>query len=210
MKLYYKAGACALAPHIVMAELNMAYEIEAVDLKTKMTANNANFLDISIKGQIPALKMDSGEVLTEGAIISQYLCDSTNAPTTLLGQYGTLERLRTLEMMNFIATEVHKNFSPLFSADSVYQNEETKTEVKNYYKNTLTTKFTFINEKLGTNDFLTGTNFTIADAYLFTCVNWAKFVGLDYSNLTNLTNYMNRVSERPSVMRAMREEGMIK
>lgn len=210
MKLYYKAGACALAPHIVMAELNMAYEIEAVDLKTKMTANNTNFLDISIKGQIPALKMDSGEVLTEGAIISQYLCDNSNAPTTMLGQYGTLERLRTLEWMNFIATECHKNFSPLFSADMVYKNEETKTEVKNYYKKTLNDKFTFLAEKLGTNDFLTGKNFTIADAYLFTVMSWSKFVGLDYSNYTNLTNYMNRISERPAVMKAMREEGLIK
>lgn len=208
MKLYYSTGACSLAPHIVMAELNMAYELEAVNLKDK-TCASGDYRQINMKGAVPALKMDNGEVLTEGAIISQYLCD-LNPENTLLAKYGTTERFRTLEWMNYIATEFHKSFSPLFFADRVYKSTETQNDVKNFYKASLTDKFAFISEKLGSNDFLTGKNFTIADAYLFTCMNWAKYVGLDYSNYSNITNFMNRVSERPAVMRAMKEEGMLK
>ena len=208
MKLYYSTGACSLAPHIVMAELNMAYELEAVNLKDK-TCASGDYRQVNMKGAVPALKMDNGEVLTEGAIISQYLCDM-NAENTLLAKYGTTERFRTLEWMNFIATEVHKNFSPLFFAERAYKNTDTQNDVKNFARTTLNDKFVFISEKLGTNDFLTGKTFTIADAYLFTCMNWAKYVGLDYSNYSNITNFMKRVSERPAVMRAMKEEGMLK
>lgn len=209
MKLYYSPGACSLAPHIVMAELNMAYEIEAVDTKTKTTANGNDFKSVTIKGQVPALKMDNGEVLTEGAIISQYLADQ-NPNNTLLGKFGTLERTRTLEWMNFIATEVHKGFSPLWSAEKSYTNTTTQNDVKNYYTKNLLDKCNFITEKLGNNNFLMGDNFTIADAYLFTCLSWSKYVGVDISNYSNINNYMKRISERPAVMRAMKEEGLIK
>lgn len=208
MKLYYSAGTCSLAPHIVMAELNMAYELEAVNLKEKTIASG-DYRTISPKGQVPALKMDNGEILTEGAIISQYLADQKNEGL-ILGKFGTLERTRTLEWMNFVATEIHKNFSPLFGAERIYTSVETQNDVKNNYKKVLTDKFGYISEKLGTNDFLTGKQFTIADAYMFTCLSWSKLVGLDYSNYTNLTNFMKRVSERPAVIKAMKEEGLIK
>lgn len=208
MKLYYSAGSCALAPHIVMAELNMVYELEAVNLKDK-TCASGDFRQINMKGAVPALKMENGEVLTEGAIISQYLADQKN-DGTLLAKFGTTERFRTLEWMNFVATEVHKSFSPLFFADKAYKNVDTQTDVKNYAKTTLNDKFVFIAEKLGQNEYLTGSQFTIADAYMFTCLSWAKYVGLDYSNLSNLNAYMTRISERPAVIRAMKEQGLIK
>lgn len=211
MKLYYSPGACSLSPHIVMAELNMAYELEAVNMQTKMTANGENYLSINMKGAVPAIKMDNGELLTEGAIISQFLCDSSNTPHTMLGKFGTIERLRTLEWMNFVATDIHKSFSPLFGvAFGTYKNDATKTEIKEFGTNNLNKKLTFISEKLGSNDFLTGKNFTIADAYLFTCLNWSKTVGFDYSNFSNIMSFMNRVSERPAVMKAMKEEGLLK
>jgi len=208
MKLFYSTGSCALAPHIVMAELNMVYELEAVNLKEK-TCTSGDFRKINLKGEVPVLKTENGEFLTEGAIISQYLADQKNEGT-VLAKFGTIERLRTLEWMNFIATEVHKSFSPLFFAERTYKSTETQTDVKNYYKTSLTKKCDFIAEKLGTNDFLTGKQFTIADAYMFTCLNWSKHVGLDLSTWSNINSYMNRVSERPSVMRAMKEQGMIK
>jgi glutathione S-transferase len=208
MKLFYGVGACSLAPHIVMAELNMAYELEQVNLKDK-TCASGNYNQINAKGSVPALIMDNGEMLTEGAVICQYLCD-TKTEQTLFAKFGTLERTRTQEWLNFIATDIHKNFSPLFFARSIVKNEEGRNEMMNYYKNSLTNKFAFLSEKLGNNDFLTGKNFTIADAYLFTCMNWCQFVGLDYSNFTNIANYMKRVAERPAVMRAMKEEGLIK
>ena len=191
-----------------MAELNMVYELEAVNLKDK-TCASGDFRKINMKGSVPAIKMDNGEILTEGATISQYLADEKN-DGTMLAKFGTMDRVRTLEWMNFVSTEIHKNFSPLFFAERTYKTTETQLEVKNHYKNVLTEKCNFISEKLGQNDFLTGKQFTIADAYLFTCLNWSKHVGLELSTWSNINSFMNRVSERPSVMRAMKEEGMIK
>ncbi len=208
MKLFFSTGTCALAPHIVMAELNMVYELEAVNLKDK-TCASGDFYKINMKGSVPALKMENGEILTEGAIISQYLVDQKNEGT-LLPKFGTNDRFRALEWMNFISTDIHKNFSPLFSAERSYASLETQNEVKNVYKKILTDKFNFIAEKLGQNDYLMGNQFTIADAYMFTCLAWTKYVGLDLNNWSNLTSYMKRVSERPAVMRAMKEQGMIK
>jgi glutathione S-transferase len=207
MKLYYSPGACSLASHIVMAELNMVYETEAVNLKEK-TCNSGDYKAINNKGAVPALKMDNGEILTEGAIICQYLADHKN-DGTLLGKFGTTERFRTLEWMNFITSDIHKNFSPLFAAEKMFHNVDTQNDVKNFFKTALTDKFNFIAEKLGQNDFLTGKDFTIADAYMFTCLTWTKYVGMDLTTWSNINSYMKRVSERPAVMRAMKEEGLI-
>lgn len=208
MKLFYSPGACSLSPHIVMAELNMAYEIEAVDMKNK-TCASGDFKSINIKGAVPAIKLDSGDVLTEGAIIAQYLADQ-KADQTLLGKFGTMERTRTLEWMNYIATEVHRSFSPLFGADKTFSNTTTASDVKDFAKKTLNDKLNFITEKLGNNDYLSGNTFTIADAYMFTCLSWSKHVGLDLSSYANINNYLKRISERPAVIRAMKEEGLIK
>lgn len=208
MKLYYAQGACSLTPHIVMAELNRVYELEQVNLKDK-TCASGDFNKINPKGSVPALLMDNGELLTESAVICQYLCDNTNEQT-LLGKFGSMERTRTLEWMNFIATDIHKNFSPLFFARSIVKNEEGRNELLNYYRNSLNNKFALISEKLGTNDYLMGKTFTIADAYLFTCMNWCQYVGLDYSKYTNVASYMKRIAERPAVLKAMKEEGLIK
>jgi glutathione S-transferase len=207
MKLYYSPGACSLAPHIVMAELNMAYEIEAVNLKDK-TCLTGDYKKINAKGSVPALKMDNGEILTEGAVISQYLADQKN-DGSILGKFGTTERYQTLEWMNFIATEIHKNFSPLFFADKMMTNTQSQTDTKTCFKTILNEKFNFLSSKMGNNTFLMGNNFTIADAYMFTCMTWSKYVGIDMSQWPNLNTYMGRVMERPSVLRAMKEEGLI-
>lgn len=207
MKLFYKSGACSLAPHIVMAELNMVYELEAVDLATKQSSSG-DFKKINPKGSVPALRMENGEILTEGAIISQYLADQ-KMDSGLIPKFGTLDRYRCLELMNFISTDIHKSFSPLFGADRIMKNVEGKTEMKMFYIETLKSKIQIVSDKLGTNDFMMGKQFTIADAYLFTCLGWSKYVGLDLSQWSNITTYMNRVSVRPAVMKAMKEEGMI-
>lgn len=206
MRLYYKAGACSLAPHIVMAELNMVYEIEAVDLATK-TCASGDYKMINAKGSVPALRMENGELLTEGAVIMQYLADQ-NPEAGLMPKLGTTDRYRCMEWLNFIATEVHKNFSPLFRTS--VKNAEGLTELKAGTIETLNNKISFVSEKLGSNDFLMGKNFTIADAYLFTCLGWGKFVGVDITKWPNIVSYMNRVGERPAVMRAMKEEGLLK
>lgn len=206
MKLFYKAGACSLASHIVMAEMNMVYEIEAVDIMNK-TCASGNYMLINPKGAVPALRMENGEILTEGAVILQYLADQ-KMDSTLMPKFGTTDRYRCMEWLNFIATDVHKNFSPLFGTN--VKNAEGLKELREGAFETLKKKINYVSEQLGTNEFLMGNTFTVADAYLFTCLSWTKFVGFDLSTWSNVMTYMNRVSERPAVMRAMKEEGLLK
>lgn len=207
MKLFYKAGACSLAAHIVMAELNMAYELEAVDLQNK-TCASGDFYKINPKGSVPALLMDSGEVLTECAVISQYLADQ-NIESTLLPKLGTIDRYRCLEWMNYIATDIHKNFGPFFSLDRMMNNTEGKNEFKTSAMELLKNKIAHASEKLAANDYLLGKEFTIADAYLFTCLGWGKYIGLDIGQWPNLAAYSQRVSQRPAVLKALKEEGLL-
>lgn len=207
MKLYYSPGACSLAPHIVMAELNMAYEIEAVNLRDK-TCASGDYRTINPKGSVPAIKMDNGEILTEGAVISQYLADQ-KIDQTLLPKFGTADRYRCMEWMNYISTEIHKNFSPLFSYKA-YKTETTQTEVVAFYTEILKTKMNYLNDALNGKNFLMGNTFTIADAYLFTCLRWSNYVKIDLTQWSNVNSFIARVSERPAVMKAMKEEGILK
>lgn len=207
MKLFYKAGACSLAAHIVMAELNMAYELEAVDLQNK-TCASGDFYKINAKGSVPALLMDSGEVLTECAVISQYLADQS-IESTLLPKLGTIDRYRCLEWMNYIATDIHKNFGPFFSLERMMKNTEGKNEFKTSAMELLKNKVAHASEKLAANDYLLGKEFTIADAYLFTCLGWGKYIGLDIGQWPNLAAYSQRVSQRPAVLKALKEEGLL-
>lgn len=206
MKLFYKAGACSLAPHIVMAELNMVYEVEAVDLKTKTSASG-DFTKINPNGSVPALIMEDGKVLTESAVIMQYLAEQ-NMEAGLIPNYGTTERYRCLEWLNFIATDLHKNYTPLFFAGMIVKHAEGQSEMKNYYVNLLQKKIAIASERLGKNEFAIGEKFTIADAYLYTVLGWSKFVGVDLSKTPNIEAYMKRMGERPSVVRAKKEEGI--
>ncbi len=207
MKLFYKSAACSLAPHIVMAELNMVYELEAVDLKTK-TCASGDFRKINPNGSVPALRMESGEILTEGTVIMQYLSD-LKPEANMMPKTGTADRYRCLEWLNFIATDLHKNYSPLFFAGMIVKNVEGQAELKSYYVEMLRNKVAVAAERLGNRDFVLGTTFSIADAYLFTVLSWSKYVGVDLSAHTNITAYMTRIGERPSVVRAMKEEGIL-
>lgn len=209
MKLFYSPGACSLAPHIVMAELNMAYEIEAVDLRKKTTATGADFKAINPKGSVPALKLESGDIMTEGGILIQYLADQ-KPEMNLFAKFGSMERYRTMEMINFISTDLHKNFTPLWITPMISKTTECQTDITSFYKTVLQSKMSFVADKLGNNDYIMGKDFTIADAYLFTVMSWAAFKEVDYSKHTNLVNYMARVAARPAVQKAMKEEGLIK
>lgn len=209
MKLFYSPGACSLAPHIVMAELNMAYEIEAVDLRKKTTATGADFTAINPKGSVPALKLESGDIMTEGGILIQYLADQ-KPEANLFAKFGSMERYRTQEMINFISTDLHKNFTPLWITPMISKSTEGQSDITAFYKTVLMSKMSFVAEKLGNNDYIMGKDFTIADAYLFTVMSWAAFKEVDYSKHTNLVNYMARVAARPAVQKAMREEGLLK
>ncbi|MFY7992483.1 MAG: glutathione transferase GstA [Bacteriovoracaceae bacterium] len=206
MKLFYSKGACSLAPHIILNELNMVFQTESVDLAAK-TCVSGDYKLINEKGAVPALKMENGEVLTECVAILNYLADQ-KPEMNLLPKFGTNERYRAHEWLNFISTEVHKGFAPLWVADRVYTSAAA-TEVKNTTKTKLTEKFNYIAKKLENNDYLLGKNYSVADAYMFTCLSWAGHVGMNFKNWPNLEKYLERVGSRPAVVKTLKEEGLL-
>lgn len=200
MKLYFKAGACSLSPHIVLEETGLPYETESVDLKTKVTSTGADFWTINPKGYVPALQLDSGEVLTEGPAIVQYLADQVPAKK-LAPANGTIERYRLQSWLTFIGTEMHKSYSAFF-------NPAAGDDWKATAKGLLERRYEYVNQQLQGKSYLMGEDFTVADAYLFTVTSWAKFVNFDLSKWANVTAYMARVAARPAVQAALKAEGL--
>jgi glutathione S-transferase len=201
MKLYYSPGACSLSPHIALAEAGLAYNVEKVDLKTKKTESGADFFAINPAGYVPALVLDNGEVLTEGPAIVQYIADL--APTKKLAPpAGSFERVRLQEVLNFISTELHKSFSPLF-------NPATPEDWKTVVRGLIGRRLDVVEQKLADRDYLMG-EFSVADGYLFTVLGWGRMVGVDVAARPLLAAYLARVMARPAVQQAMKEEGLIK
>lgn len=204
MKLYFSRGACALGPQIILNELNLKFEIESVNLRDKRTKTGKDFFEINPKGYVPALVLDDGDLLTEANVILQFLAD-TYAPGVLFPKVETRERYHAQEWLNFIATELHKGFANLFGADKMGLDESGKSALKDYAKGVLYKKFEYVDKHLTNRQFLLG-NFSVCDAYLFNITSWAKFTGLDLSQLKNLSAYMSRMLERPSVVTAIAKE----
>jgi glutathione S-transferase len=201
MKLFYSPGSCAMSPHIVLAETGLPYALEKVDLATKTTESGEPLKSINEQDAVPALLLDSGEVLTEGAAIVQYIADQ-NPGSALLPPAATIERARVQQWLNYIATEMHKAHVPMFKADYPAAMKEIALEnIKKAYD--------YVSAKLGERPFLTGDSFTVADAYLFTIINWHNFIKLDLSPWPVLVAYQTRVAARPAVRKAMAEEGLI-
>ena len=201
MKLYYSPGACSQAPHILLHEIGLDHDVVRVDLKAKKLEDGSDYLKVNPKGAVPALQLDSGEVLTENAVVLQYLGDRANWPEVLPG-LGEFRRYRVLEMVNFITTELHKGFSPLF-------NREAGDEVKRFFSEQLRHKLDYVDGKIGAGPFALGDTLTIADPYLFVMTRWADaMLGLD--NWPNLTAFRGRMMERPSVRHVLRFEGLLK
>ena len=202
MKLYYSPGACSLSPHIVLRETGTKFDLEQVNNKTKQTRSGADYLKINPKGYVPALEMDDGEVLTEGPAIVQYIADKAGA-TSLLPEAGSKERYRAIEWLNFITSELHKSFGPLFNADVP---EAYKTMVKEK----LGQRLDFLEKHFTSNDHLLGKAFSVADAYMFTVLSWTRFVGIDIAKWPAVAGYLGRVAARPAVQAAMQAEGLTK
>jgi glutathione S-transferase len=202
VKLYYSPGACSLSPHIVLAEAGLAYSIEKVDLKTKKTESGADFFAVNAAGYVPALVLDNGEVLTE----ARPSCNTwpiRRRRRSWRRPPASFERVRLQEMLNFISTEVHKSFSPLFNPAAP---EETKAAARAL----IGRRLDVIEKKLAGRDYLLG-DFSVADAYLFTVTSWGRMVGVDIKEGRPLLGeYWSRVKARPAVEQAMREEGLIK
>ena len=199
MKLFIKPGACSLSPHIILEEAGLPYETEVVDLAKKVTASGADYLAINPKGYVPALQLDSGEVLTEGPAIVQYLADQV-PQKNLAPANGTLARYHLQSWLTFIGTEIHKNYSPFF-------NPAAPAEMKGIARANLQRRLGYVNEQLAGKDYLLG-QFSVADAYLFVVVNWSGFVQLDLSGWPNLTAFMARMAARPAVQAALKAEGL--
>ena len=201
MKLYYSPGACSLAPHIILEETKQNAALVRVDTKTHKTQDGADYYAINPKGSVPLLELDGGERLTEGPIIVQYLSEKARRED-LIPAAGTLARYRVLEWQNYITSELHKSFSPLF-------NPAFDAAAKSLFLAALHKKFSWVQQQIGSKEYLTGSTFTGADAYLFTVARWSGAVKLDLSDLGGFQQYLERVAARPAVRAAMKAEGLI-
>lgn len=201
MKLYFSPGACSLSPHIVLLEAGLPFTTERVNIRKKQTASGADFTAINPKGYVPALELDDGAVLTEGPAIVQYLADL--APEKQLAPAaGTAEHYQLVEWLNYIGTELHKSYSPLF-------NPAAGDDAKASARSLLAKRFGYVAQVLEGRDYLVGGRFSVADAYLFTVANWAAVVQFDLSAWPALTAYQARIAARPAVQQAMRDEGLL-
>ena len=200
MKLYYAPGACSLSPHIVLEESGLPFELEKVDLQTKETASGHDFYLVNTKGSVPALELDDGQVLTEGAAIVQYLGDQV-PEKELIPLPKTMERYRVMEWLNFIATELQKSFTPIFNPAYTSCREEAKK--------TLLRQFDVVDRRLTGKSYVMGERFTVVDAYLFTISTWIEAAELSVDQWKALSAYRKRISERPAVCRAMMAEGLV-
>ena len=200
MILYYSPGACSQAPHILLHEIGLDHDAARVDLRSKTLEDGRSYLQVNPKGSVPALELDNGEVLTENAVVLQYLGD--RAASDVLPQLGDFRRYRVLEMVNFITTELHKSFSPLF-------NREAGDETKRFFREQIRHKLDYVDGKIAAGPFALGETLTIADPYLFVMTRWADaMLGLD--NWRNLAASRERMLERPSVRHVLRFEGLLK
>lgn len=200
MKLYFSPGACSLSPHIVLREIGQKFDLAKVDLASKKTDAGEDYTRVNPKGYVPALEIKDGEVLTEGPAIVQYLADNAKA-TDILPAPGTIQRYRAVEWLNFITSEIHKAFGSLFSKTL---NEDARKAVIDR----LSSRFAYLDQHLTKSKYLLGEAFSVADAYLWTCLRWAQGLGIDLAKWTHLADYVRRVGERPSVRDALKAEGL--
>jgi glutathione S-transferase len=202
MKLYFSPGACSLSPHIVLHELGLPFEPVLASTKTHKLADGTDYYTINPKGYVPLLELDDGQRLSEGPAIVQYLADKL--PTKgLIAAAGTMPRYRQVEWLNFISSELHKSYSPLF-------NPAMPEEGKEVFRQRLRGRYKYLNEQLEGKLFLMGDAFSVPDAYLFTVTNWAPRVGVDLAALPNVLAFMTRMAARPAVQAAMKAEGLNK
>jgi len=202
MKLYYASGACSQSPHIALREAGLAFTPIKVDLKAHQVEGGGDFYAINPKGYVPVLELDDGTTLTEGPAIVQYIADQAPA-TQLAPPNGTIARYKLQEWLNFITTELHKQYSPLFDSSST-------EEVKTKQRDKIAKRYEYVAQQLADRDYLTGSTFTVADAYLFTVTNWARSTGVELTRWPALQAFMKRVAARPHVQATLKAEGLVK
>jgi glutathione S-transferase len=202
MKLYYSPGACSLSPHIALLEAGLPHDLVKVDLRAKKLENGDDFWAVNPKGQVPALALDSGEMVTEGPIIIQMIADKASGKN-LAPARDSAERYKLLEWLNYITTELHKNIGPLYSP-------VLKDDAKDFFKDRVMGKLKYLEKEMAGRDYIMGKQFTVADGYLFTMLVWvADRLKFDMSGFPNLMAYKARVAARPKVQEALKKEGLL-
>jgi glutathione S-transferase len=201
MKLYYSPGACSQAVHIVLHEAGFSHDSISVDLRAKKLEDGSDYLRINPKGAVPALELENGEVLTENAVILQYLGDRSGS-SDLFPPLGDFRRYRVLEWLNYVATELHKGFGPLW-------NPSAASEWKQATRDQLGKKFDYVEQQLGGQPFLTGDCFTLADAYLFVILGWTAMHDINLGRWRGLVAFYERAAQRPSVRQVLKFEGLV-
>ena len=202
MKLYYAPGACSLSPHIALLEAGLPYELVKVDLRAKKLENGDDYLKVNPKGQVPALALDNGELVTEGPVIVQMIADKA-AAKHLAPPRDSAERYKLQEWLTYINGELHKNIGPMFSP-------VLSDDAKAFFKDRATGKFKYVDGQLAGKDYLMGKQFTVADGYMYTMLRWADGMKFDLAGLSNLMAYKARVGARPMVQEALTKEGLMK
>ena len=200
MKLYFSPGACSMATHIVLRETGQPFDLEKVNLATKETESGEDYTKVNPKGYVPALRLDNGEVLTEAAVTLQYVADQ-KPESGIVPQAGSMERYRLMELLNFISTEIHKSFGALFNPNITPAHKEHQLAL-------IGKRCDVLSQQLEGKQYLTGDAFSVADAYLFTVLSWSKGLNVDMTKWPTLTDYMDRVADRPAVKEAMKAEGL--
>ncbi len=202
MKLYYSPGACSLSPHIALHEAGLSFEALLASTKTKKLADGSDFLAINSKGQVPVLELDNGVRLTEGPAIVQYIADQAPA-AQLAPAAGSFERYQLQEWLNFITSELHKGFSPLFAPG-------TPDDYKAIARQRLNDRLAWVDQQLAGRDYLLASGYSVADIYLFVVSGWGQYVGVDISGLAHLGALRGRIAARPAVQAALKAEGLLK
>jgi glutathione S-transferase len=202
MKLYYSPGACSMVPHIVLREAGYKFDLEKVDIPGKKTEKGDDYWKINPKGYVPALKLDSGEVLTEVGVIIQYLADQKPG-AGLAPKFGTMERYHLMEALNFAASEIHKQIGALF-------NPKMTPEMKEVQLVVIGRRFNALDKALEGRPYIMGDKYSVADAYLFGVLNWTNVFKIDLGKWPNIKAFMARVGARPAVQESMKAEGLIK
>jgi glutathione S-transferase len=201
MKLFFSPAACSLSPHIVLRESGLPFELVRIDMVARKTADGADYAKINPKGQVPALQLDDGQIITEGPVIVQYVAD--RAPEKQLAPAaGTLDRYRVQEWLNFTCSEIHKNFGLIFKFAAI-------EDMKPALIGLINERIRYVEQQLEGKEFLVGNTFTVADAYMFTALSWCKFLQIDLSSLPSITAYNARIAARPAVIAAMQAEGLM-